>query len=74
MATAKWYKVLTELSYPADSASLRNAREGHMDKVTMKKAQVGSIVSDIPADAIEGLLKDGDIEPAKAPKAEEKEG
>jgi len=73
MATTKWYKVLTELAYPADSVSLRNAREGKWDKVVMKTVVEGKIVSDIPSDAIEGLLKDGDIELAKAPKTE-KEG
>ena len=74
MTTAKWYEVLTGLTYPADAISLKKTREGNYEGVVWKTVKAGRVVDDIPSDAISSLLEQGDIKVAKAPKAEEKEG
>ena len=80
MPAAKWYKIVTELRYPADAASLKKALSGTWEgKLNWKTVYPGDLVNDLPTEIVGTLLETKDIEPAKAPtpsktSSEEKEG
>jgi len=80
MPVAKWYKIVTELRYPADAASLKAALSGTWEgELNWKTVYPGDIVSDIPLEVVGTLLDTKDIElvkasiPSPAP-SKEKEG